>query len=468
MKKKYNNITIYTFLYREHERLSKKLIHITAKNIDFYSRLIGPYPYEKFAIVETFLPVGVSYPSYTLIGKSIIDLPFLSEVSLPHEILHCWFGNGVFIKYSEGNWAEGLVSYLSDYLKNEQKSKDDAIKYRWKLIKDYSTLVNTSNEIPLKDFFGRVNPETRAIGYGKSAMTFHLIRKLLGDDNFFKSLKNFYKDFLFKYASWDDIIGYFVKTLGDKNLKKIITPWITEKGIPDFFIENAKKTKKENSWELEVTIKQKDTVFIFPLDVVIMSNDKRNSLKSKISIDDKKNNFKFNLNFEPYMIILDPEKDILRRLEKNELPPSINMLKSASSIYIVKTKNYKGTQKSIDILISTLGLKNFSFIDEQDLYDQENNILFLGIPDILIFKEINNITKNNDFNNHDHVIFLIKKGRKENFLALFYPISEKSSEEVAHKISHYGEFNFVVFKNGINIKKEALEPDFSRIIYKFN
>jgi hypothetical protein len=45
----------------------------------------------------------------------VLRLPFIFSSSLPHEVLHNWWGNGVLIDDRFGNWAEGLTTYQSDW-----------------------------------------------------------------------------------------------------------------------------------------------------------------------------------------------------------------------------------------------------------------------------------------------------------------------------------------------------------------
>ena len=42
--------------------------------------------------------------SLTLLGPRVIRLPFIFKSSYPHEILHNWWGNGVYVDYASGNW----------------------------------------------------------------------------------------------------------------------------------------------------------------------------------------------------------------------------------------------------------------------------------------------------------------------------------------------------------------------------
>ena len=54
---------------------------------------------------------------------AVIRLPFILHTSYPHEILHNWWGNGVYVDYETGNWSEGLTAYLADHLLKEQRGR---------------------------------------------------------------------------------------------------------------------------------------------------------------------------------------------------------------------------------------------------------------------------------------------------------------------------------------------------------
>ena len=111
------------YLREPDEGLANKYLAATAQYIEMYRELIGTYPYEKFALVENFWETGYGMPSFTLLGPSIIRFPFILTSSYPHEILHNWWGNSVFVDYKSGNWAEGLTAYLADHLIQEQRGQ---------------------------------------------------------------------------------------------------------------------------------------------------------------------------------------------------------------------------------------------------------------------------------------------------------------------------------------------------------
>jgi aminopeptidase N len=199
-----NGISISTYFFDASQDLSDAYLDATARYLVFYENLFGPYPFAKFAVVENFFPTGYGFPSYTLLGSTVIRLPFIVETSLGHEIAHCWWGNGVLVDYRQGNWSEGLTTYVADYLYKENASAEEAREYRLQILRNFSTLVNEENDFPLARFQTRYDPASQAIGYGKGAMVFHMIRNMVGDSNFWEALREIYREKRFQKASWKD------------------------------------------------------------------------------------------------------------------------------------------------------------------------------------------------------------------------------------------------------------------------
>jgi aminopeptidase N len=129
------------YLHEPDGALASKYLAATAQYLEMYGRLIGPYPYGKFALVENFWETGYGMPTFTLLGPEIIRFPFIITTSYPHEILHNWWGNSVFVDEAAGNWSEGLTAYLADHLLAEQHGGGG--EYRRATLQKYRDYVKT-------------------------------------------------------------------------------------------------------------------------------------------------------------------------------------------------------------------------------------------------------------------------------------------------------------------------------------
>ena len=235
------NVIAMVFLRAPDEGLANKYLDATVSYIEMYDKLIGPYPYKKFALVENFWETGFGMPSFTLLGSQVIRLPFIINSSYPHEILHNWWGNSVFPDYDKGNWSEGLTAYLADHLMKEQQGEGAG--YRLAALQKYADYVVGGRDFPLTQFRSRHSSSSEAIGYGKSLMFFHMLRHKLSDATFAKGLKQFYHGHKFRSASFDDLRESFESVSG-QDLKRDFEQWVWRAGAPELRLEDV-KTKNE-------------------------------------------------------------------------------------------------------------------------------------------------------------------------------------------------------------------------------
>ena len=118
-KRPWRNIQLATYLFPEEASLASQYLDATAAYLELYTTLLGPYPFTQFAVAENFFPSGLGMPSFTLLGQGIVRRGYTQPYSLGHEIVHSWLGNSVFNNFSEGNWVEGLTTYLANYYYDE-------------------------------------------------------------------------------------------------------------------------------------------------------------------------------------------------------------------------------------------------------------------------------------------------------------------------------------------------------------
>ena len=232
-------VAISTWLLHDEPKLAALYLERTRAYLSMYERMIGPYPFGKFATVENWFPTGYGMPSWTLLGGTVMRLPFIPYTSFGHEVAHNWWGNSVFVADEGGNWCEGLTSYCADYHYKEQESPAAAREYRRNLLKDYAAYVrDPAQDQPLTQFRARHSGATRAIGYGKSMMVFHMVDRAIGRGRFEQSLRDVYAAKRFQKASWDDFITAFAQA-ADRDLSGFAQQWLTRTGAPVLVLDKA-------------------------------------------------------------------------------------------------------------------------------------------------------------------------------------------------------------------------------------
>lgn len=316
-----DGIDIYTYFFKDHAGQSKLFIEGAKHYLKMYQSLIGKYPYSRFSIVENSLPSAFSVPTFILMSPSYIKKDNIKDTPLGHEIAHQWFGNSVFADYEKGNWHEGLTIYFADHLDEEFNNKAPSCRKR--ILLGYEHYVRDNNEFPLNKFTERFDYASRSIGYGKSAMVYHMLRKRFGDKVFYDTIRYFVKEHSFRVASWEDIEKAFEIKTGE-NLSAYFKQWVYDTGIADINIVDTSMVKKAQGYEVTFSIIQQGKTFHLYVPVTFYFEDEKQT--NYIEISEPKRLFSFLLNKKPKEIVIDEEYHIFRRLSINETPPTIERL----------------------------------------------------------------------------------------------------------------------------------------------
>jgi hypothetical protein len=463
--RKMDNIISQVFLRQPDEELAKSYLDATARFIPVYEKLLGSYPYSKFATVENFWETGYGMPSFTLLGSRVIRFPFILYTSFPHEILHNWWGNGVFVDFSSGNWSEGLTTYLADHLIQQQRSK--GADYRLQSLQKYRDYAAKGRDFPLNQFRARHSSATAAVGYGKSMMLFHMLRQKLGDELFIQSLQLFYHDYQFQKASFDDLRKSFEKTSGLK-LDHFFQQWFERTGAPKLKLEQANVIKRSENYQLSFTLKQvqANAVYNLKIPVAITLQGKKKAEQRFVNMSQKNQRFEMHFNSNPLRIDIDPEYDLFRQLALEETPPAFTQLFGARRLLIVlpysSPSTLKAGWKSFAQDLTKMGPEKVTvkWDSELDFLPDNQAVIILGWknrfateinPALSDYKAMIKQERFSIEHAHTtlnrHSIALTTRNQSKNLLprAFIATDLEKALPGLARKLPHYHKYSYLVF-----------------------
>lgn len=324
------------FLRTPDEAIANKYLEVTEQYMNMYESMIGAYPYTKFALVENFWQTGYGMPSFTLLGDKIIRFPFILHSSYPHELLHNWWGNSVYVDFEKGNWCEGFTAYGADHLIKEQRGQGEA--YRRSTLHKFTNFVNPENDFPLSKFINRFDGRSEAIGYGKSLMMFHMLRRKIGDDNFRKGMNVFYENNKFKTASYDDIRRAMEEVSG-LDLKAFFTQWIYRKGAPEIALSDVHMDRYGDSYRIYFNLKQiqKDSAFNIDVPVSLLTSE---GVQSKVlNMNSKSKEYQIDAKAKPLKLVVDAQYDVFRTLDVREVPPAFSKALASKENVIILPAN---------------------------------------------------------------------------------------------------------------------------------
>jgi hypothetical protein len=324
--------------------LAGRYLEASKRYLKLYESMLPPYPYPSFALVENFWETGYGMPGFTLLGPQVIRFPWILTSSYPHELLHNWWGNSVYVDLSQGNWCEGLTAYLADHLFAEQRG--EAEMYRRSTLKKYTDFVSENRELPLAEFRSRRSAATEAVGYGKSMMLFHMIRRAIGDEMFLQALSSFFEEHRFTRATFNDLATALGETAGGEWIE-FINGWTQRTGAPRIEIESVKVLSSaddaEHPWQLKLTLQQSDTdepfAITIPVAVTVAGGDQ--AILAAVGACGTSHTCEVTVPCpaRPLRLDVDPYFDAMRRLDPMEVPPALSTVLGAEApLYVLPSR----------------------------------------------------------------------------------------------------------------------------------
>lgn len=338
-----DGLTLQTYLFAEEAALAPIYLDAAAAYLARYSRELGPYPFSKLAIVETPAPIGAATPSMVLLGRPLIRRHYIQPYALGHEIVHAWFGNSVMADETEGNWTEALTTYVANYdTVAVEQGETAARQQRLKMLWQYAAQVPPERDYPLMHFLHNDSQADAAIGYQKGAFVFHMLRRMMGDEDFFAALRDFTERYRGKRAGWNDLRLLFEARLG-RPLDWFFRQWVVEAGAPQVAIEQitmaplppapsdpAEPPMAENTppglpsgLMVSITLRQSPPFFRIPITVQIESDNR--ILEKSIWMEQERAVIDTAMATPPLRVAVDPDVQFFRRLDRDELPPMLNL-----------------------------------------------------------------------------------------------------------------------------------------------
>jgi aminopeptidase N len=445
----YKGTEIAAYFFPEDKELALKYIDKSRHYLDLYEGLLGPYPFKRFAIVENRAPTGYGLPTYTLLGQEVARLPFIVDTSLGHEILHSWFGNSVYVDPKQGNWSEGLTTYLADYLYEKQKGRGSD--YRHRLLVDYQSYVHEDKAMSLAQFRFRTDRASKAVGYGKGAMLFHMLKWEIGEDAFNKALKRFVLDYRFKMAGWSELEAVFSDT-SKKDLSVFFDQWLERKDVPVLTISKENITYPGNGLQsLKVTIYQ-GTESPYSLLVPLVLETTSGEVHRSVRVKTEKESVDIEIKGQPLCVTLDPDYGLMRKLDSSEFPPVLSRLLGSEHKFFVLPLQGPEIYSQFSVFLQSLGFEEKNIDSLTDSYLNKGSLLILGDPAPRLERLTGEmpgpdsgviITIRENPINPTGVVGVVKAG------------SSKELELILRKLTHYGRYSTLRFKDGKLVEKNT-------------
>ncbi len=477
------------FLRTPDEAIANKYLEVTEQYMQMYESMIGEYPYTKFALVENFWQTGYGMPSFTLLGDKIIRFPFILHSSYPHELLHNWWGNSVYVDFTKGNWCEGITAYEADHLIKEQRGL--AVAYRRSTLHKFTNFVTPENDFPLSEFINRFDGRSEAIGYGKALMMWHMLRMKIGDENFNKGMSLFYKNNKYKKAAYNDI-RIAMEEVSGIDLKSFFDQWILRKGAPEIALKDVKMDMYAGKYRVNFSLEQiqKDSAFNIDVPVVLLTD--KGLQTTVFNLNSKNHNFQIDANGKPLKLVVDAQYDVFRTLDAREVPPAFskalaskdNMIILPSDVTEEAAKLYKAYA---DAWIAGDASDNYVIVMDNEIIElpMDKTPWIIGFENkfrVQFAKQISVYNssivlgqvkiENKEISPKDNGFMLTSffPGDVNRIMVYMTPGKTEAIPGLVRKLPHYGKYSYLAFEGNepTNIAKGQWPVVNSPLIYLFD
>ena len=196
--------------------------------LDAFTRLFGPYPFPEYAVVvtEDALEIPLEAQGLSIFGANFLAPGWQTQRLVAHELSHQWFGNSLTVAHWRDIWLhEGFACY-AEWLWSQESGGPDAARHaaeQWARLAALPQDLLLSDPGPAEMFDDRV--------YKRGALTLHALRVTIGDEAFFRLLREWVARFAYRSVTTEDFVSLAEEVSG-ASLRELFTAWLDVRALP--------------------------------------------------------------------------------------------------------------------------------------------------------------------------------------------------------------------------------------------
>lgn len=351
-----NTFPIVNYLYPETYQTAVSQLAVTLPIMDVFEELFGTYPYhtEKYGHAQFGWGGGMEHTTVSFMGG-------FSRGLIAHELAHHWFGDKVTCGSWKDIWInEGFAEYMSGLVVEHLDGENGFI--NWKNDKISSITSSPAGNVYLTDdqaldsdriFSGRLT-------YNKGSMVVHMLRYVLGDEDFYQGMRNFLNDpaIAYNYAVTTQVKQH-LEAVSGKNLTEFFNDWIYGEGYPSYQV----KVETLSATQSKITLAQTQShgsvsFFEMPVTLRLVGDDEQSEL---VVLQHTQNNQEFIVDSSVGVITeahLNPFSDIVSA--NNTVVVESSMRAYGNEIKIIPNPSQSTFQVAIpeNVLVKEMNLYN--------------------------------------------------------------------------------------------------------------
>lgn len=301
------NVEVLNYVFPEDLSSAQENTPNVLDVIQLYSDLFIPYPFynEKYGHAQFKWGGGMEHQTMSFMVN-------FGHGLMAHELAHQWFGDYVTCGSWEHIWLnEGFATYL-DGMTHEHNLNDDGVSFNdWKQSKISHVTSQSNGSVWVNDTTDVWRIFDSRLSYSKGAMVLHMLRKKIGDDNFFQGIKNYLQDpdVANGYALTSDLQVHLEETYGS-SLQEFFDDWFYGEGYPIYSVYYSQSQSKVLTVNINQTQSDNSVSFFeMPVPVKFSGVGKDTTIWFDNTINGQQ--FIVNLDFVVTSAEFDPNQDII-------------------------------------------------------------------------------------------------------------------------------------------------------------
>jgi aminopeptidase N len=305
-------IEILNFVYPENLEEAKKDTRVTAEFMQLYNRLFGEYPFanEKYGHAQFGWGGGMEHQTMSFMYNFNYEL-------VAHELAHQWFGNYITCGSWQDIWLnEGFASYLCGLV--YENLQNGYWWPRWKELNANGVMRMPGGSVFVRDTSMVETIFNGRLSYSKGAYILHMLRGVLGDNDFFTGMKSYFNDpgIANGFARTHQFVKH-METAGDTSLTEFFDDWFYGEGYP---LYSAQYAPAEEGL-LKITLSQTTShnsvgFFEMPVPVRVYNADKTDSTDFRLVHTKNNQEFLVEIDFKVAELKIDPDRWIVSQTSK--------------------------------------------------------------------------------------------------------------------------------------------------------